>query len=56
MARDEERGRTSEIIDANLKKIFQQDVERDLPDRFTDLIARLREQDATAAKKTGKED
>ncbi|MBY6046956.1 NepR family anti-sigma factor [Vannielia litorea] len=32
-------------IDENLRRVFQAQVEEDVPDRFTDLLKRLREQD-----------
>ncbi|QDC09990.1 hypothetical protein FHY55_12375 [Oceanicola sp. D3] len=32
-------------IDENLRRVFQAQVEEDVPDRFTDLINRLRQQD-----------
>ena len=52
MAKDEGRGRgTADLIDDNLKRIFQQEAERDLPDRFTDLIAKLREKEAASGQK-----
>ncbi len=33
-------------IDENLRRVFQAQVEEDVPDRFTDLLNRLRQQDA----------
>jgi hypothetical protein len=50
MARDGQVGKSSDIIDENLKKIFQQEVDRDLPDRFTDLIEKLRQSDCDSNK------
>ncbi len=32
-------------IDENLKKAFEEAVERDIPDRFQELLLRLKEQD-----------
>lgn len=32
-----------ELIDANLKKVFQRTLEEEVPDKFTDLLAKLRE-------------
>ncbi|MFK7763821.1 MAG: NepR family anti-sigma factor [Roseobacter sp.] len=46
MARKIENGKCSDLIDENLKTIFQQEVDRDLPDRFTNLIEQLRAKDA----------
>jgi len=33
-------------IDENLRRVFQAQVEEDIPDRFTNLLDRLRAQDA----------
>lgn len=35
-------------IDENLKRVFQEQIEEDLPDRFKDLLAQLK--DKTASK------
>lgn len=35
-------GVSADVIDSNLKEIFQSEVERELPDRFKDLIEKLR--------------
>ncbi|MDO5603810.1 MAG: NepR family anti-sigma factor [Paracoccus sp. (in: a-proteobacteria)] len=32
-------------IDENLKRVYQQDSKEDIPDRFLDLLAKLREQE-----------
>ena len=53
MARDEDAGKASDLIDNNLREIFQQELERDLPDRFNHLIEQLRAKDASKAEKTG---
>ena len=37
-------------IDENLRKVFQAQVEEDLPDRFTDLLNKLRAQDTQGSK------
>ncbi|MBF9028860.1 hypothetical protein HKCCE3408_00510 [Rhodobacterales bacterium HKCCE3408] len=43
---DGDQGRTSRtMIEAALKRIYRDALEEDVPDRFRDLIARLREQD-----------
>ena len=39
---------SEDLIDANLKQIFQADVEQELPDRLTDLIEKLRSGGAVA--------
>ncbi len=56
MARDEQSGKKSDVIDANLRRIFQQDVEQELPDRFTNLIEQLRAKDATKPAKATEHD
>ena len=53
MARDEQSRRSAELIDENLKQIFQKEVERELPDRFTHLIEQLRAKDASSDKNLG---
>ncbi|AVL54705.1 regulator [Roseobacter denitrificans] len=53
MARDDQAGKTSEFIDKNLKQIFQQEIERDIPDRFTNLIEQLRAKDASTDNSSG---
>lgn len=55
MARDERAGKGSTLIDENLKHIFQQEIERELPDRFAKLIEQLRDKDAADANHQEKE-
>ncbi|MCO6381824.1 MAG: regulator [Vannielia sp.] len=38
-------------IDENLRRVFQAQVEEDVPDRFTDLLNRLRAQDGEGGSK-----
>ncbi|MDF1872499.1 NepR family anti-sigma factor [Vannielia sp.] len=33
-------------IDENLRRVYQSQVEEELPDRFTDLLAKLKAQDS----------
>ncbi|WP_373356356.1 NepR family anti-sigma factor [Pseudoroseicyclus sp. CXY001] len=35
-----------QMIDSNLRRVFQQEVERELPDRFVELLKQLKEQDS----------
>ncbi len=37
--------KTRQQIDENLKRVFQEQVEEQLPDRFKDLLAQLKKQD-----------
>lgn len=34
------------LIDANLKKVYEELVSEELPDRFKDLLAKLKQQDS----------
>lgn len=52
MAKEEQTGKSSDLIDENLKQIFQQEVDRELPDRFTNLIEQLRAKDAANTQET----
>ncbi|MGI3169343.1 NepR family anti-sigma factor [Pseudooceanicola sp. C21-150M6] len=45
MAHDSENDHVLRQIDENLKRVYQQRVEEELPDRFKDLIAKLKDQD-----------
>ncbi|MFL4471760.1 NepR family anti-sigma factor [Tateyamaria armeniaca] len=51
MAQDEKRPRAKDTIDANLKRVYQEALEEDVPDRFKDLLEQLKAQDAQG--KTG---
>ena len=44
MAHDSESEHVLRQIDENLKRVYQQKVEEDLPDRFKMLLAQLKEQ------------
>ena len=33
-------------IDENLRKVYQQAIQEEVPDRFKDLLSRLKEQDS----------
>lgn len=47
MAREPDKARNLDRqIDENLRRIFQEKIDEDVPDRFEGLLRRLREQDA----------
>jgi len=45
-----------EQIDDNLKKVFQQEVEKEIPSRFLDLLSQLKEQDASKGGEAANDD
>ena len=45
MARDKPKSALERQIEENLKKVYQKTVEEDVPDRFTDLLKQLKQQD-----------
>lgn len=45
MDKDEEKTGLEEQIDENLRRVYRQRVEERIPDRFEDLLRKLREQD-----------
>ncbi len=47
MSKSEPSPRTRQQIDENLKRVFQEQVEQELPDRFKDLLTKLQEQEAS---------
>lgn len=51
MAQDEQRPRGKDTIDANLKRVYREALEEEVPDRFKDLLAQLKAQDS--AKNSG---
>ena len=44
-----------DFIEENLKLIFQEELDRELPDRFLNLIERLRSEESDTSKVTKKE-
>ena len=44
MTKDEPSDKVRQQIDANLKRVFQEQANEDLPDRLKDLLSRLQEQ------------
>ncbi len=45
MTNNEPNSGTRKQIDDNLRRVFQEKVEEEVPDRFKDLLAQLQEQD-----------
>lgn len=43
-------GKSQKMIEDNLKRVYQQTLEEEVPDRFKDLLSRLKDSDAAAAK------
>ena len=46
MAVDPKKSRVTEQIDENLKRVYEDLLKEQVPDRFKDLLARLKEKDA----------
>lgn len=46
MARETPKTSLDEQIEENLRKVYQRTLEEDVPDRFMDLLEKLKEQDA----------
>ncbi|MEL6595478.1 MAG: NepR family anti-sigma factor [Pseudomonadota bacterium] len=46
MAQDNKRPRGKDTIDANLKRVYDETLQEDVPDRFKDLLAQLKAQDS----------
>lgn len=46
MAQDDKRPRGEDTIDANLKRVYQETLEEEVPDRFKELLAQLKAQDS----------
>ncbi len=44
MANNEPNSGTRKQIDDNLRRVFQEKVEEEVPDRFKDLLAQLRQE------------
>jgi hypothetical protein len=44
MVQDDRKKRLDQQIDENLRKVYQQTLEEDVPERFRDLLRKLREQ------------
>lgn len=48
MTNDKDQARLEHQIDENLKKVFQRHLEEDVPDRFMDLLSKLKQADEKA--------
>ena len=46
MAQDKSKSNGSDAIDENLRRVFQETVSEEVPDRFKDLLAQLKQQDS----------
>ncbi|MEL6206791.1 MAG: NepR family anti-sigma factor [Pseudomonadota bacterium] len=46
MVRDDRKDPIDQQIDENLRKVYQRTLEEDVPERFHDLLRKLREQGA----------
>ncbi|KMK67618.1 NepR family anti-sigma factor [Puniceibacterium sp. IMCC21224] len=44
MAQDRSRAKQSQVIDENLKRVYQDMLDEKVPDRFLDLLSQLKEQ------------
>ena len=47
MTKNTQNNDTSDEIDANLRRVYEKVLNEDLPDRFLDLLNRLKAEDAT---------
>ena len=56
MKQERRTARLSEEIDANLKRVYGDMLDESVPDRFTDLLAQLKEADAAAKSKSENSD
>ncbi|WP_299629312.1 NepR family anti-sigma factor [uncultured Tateyamaria sp.] len=56
MSRPDRTSRTEQEIDQNLKRVYEDVANQELPSRFTDLLEQLRAKDAAATQKDGEND
>ena len=47
---DRRRAAVEKQIDENLKRVYEQDVTDDVPDRFMELLQKLKEQEVTSSR------
>lgn len=52
--RDKSEG-SQDYIDENLKRVFQETLDEDIPDRFRNLLDKLRDREASGTAKAAKE-
>ncbi|MFD1343349.1 NepR family anti-sigma factor [Litorisediminicola beolgyonensis] len=55
MAQHQNNAKKAQVIDDNLKRVYEDMLEQDVPDRFLDLLAQLREQDNSETDEDGSE-
>lgn len=53
MAKEERKPRGRDTIDANLKRVYQDALDEEVPDRFQSLLEQLKAQDASKADRGG---
>lgn len=46
MVKDDDRSQVMKQIDANLRKVYQETLEQEIPERFQQLLERLKERDS----------
>ncbi|QFT63157.1 hypothetical protein SAMN05421853_11398 [Roseivivax halotolerans] len=56
MAHDQPSTKRDDVIDENLKKVYRDMLEQDVPDRFLDLLSQLKEQDEAKVSNSGEND
>ncbi|MEM7487986.1 MAG: NepR family anti-sigma factor [Pseudomonadota bacterium] len=49
MDQDDEKSSVSNMIDENLRKVYESVLNEEVPDRFTDLLARLKAGETSSA-------
>lgn len=47
MAQRQQQSRTEQQIDENLRKVYRQEAEKEMPERFLKLLQQLKEQEAS---------
>lgn len=52
MKQDRKASSLEQEIDANLKRVYQDVADQEIPDRFTQLLDKLREADKSSAEET----
>ena len=56
MAHDQPSTKRDDVIDENLKKVYRDMLEQDVPDRFLDLLSQLKEQEEAKVSNSGEND
>lgn len=47
MSNDDPKGKLDRQIEENLRKVYQQKLEEEVPDRFANLLAQLKQQESS---------